>query len=81
MAKASRQNYDKRADIDKRQAKRDQARDDGKASVLPLPFSQEEIDNEERRPKHKVAVLIGYSGTGYRGMQMCVRCPVEDASH
>ncbi|KAK8932660.1 hypothetical protein H634G_06985 [Metarhizium anisopliae BRIP 53293] len=34
------------------------------------PFSQEEIASEERRPKRKVAVMIGYSGTGYKGMQV-----------
>lgn len=35
-----------------------------------IQFSKEEIDAEERRPKRKVAVLIGYSGTGYKGMQI-----------
>ncbi|KAM4057240.1 tRNA pseudouridine synthase domain-containing protein [Hirsutella rhossiliensis] len=34
------------------------------------PFSREEIAAEERRPKRKVAVMIGYAGTGYRGMQV-----------
>ncbi|KYK56501.1 tRNA pseudouridine synthase [Drechmeria coniospora] len=34
------------------------------------PFSKEEIESEERRPKRKVAVMIGYSGTGYKGMQV-----------
>lgn len=34
------------------------------------PFSKEEIEAEARRPKKKVAVLIGYSGTGYKGMQV-----------
>jgi len=33
-------------------------------------FSKEEIESEERRPKRKVAVMIGYSGTGYKGMQL-----------
>ena len=33
-------------------------------------FSKEEIDAEERRPKRKVAVMIGYSGSGYKGMQL-----------
>jgi len=31
---------------------------------------REEAEKEERRPKKKVAVLIGYCGTGYRGMQL-----------
>ncbi|KAL2753015.1 hypothetical protein ACRALDRAFT_2044688 [Sodiomyces alcalophilus JCM 7366] len=34
------------------------------------PFSNEEIAAEARRPKRKVAVMIGYSGTGYKGMQI-----------
>lgn len=34
------------------------------------PFSKDEIASEERRPKRKVAVMIGYSGTGYKGMQV-----------
>jgi len=48
---------------------------DASESGKPLPvystvFSQEEIQQEDRRPKRKVAVLLGYSGTGYRGMQL-----------
>ena len=39
-------------------------------SVLPAGFSTEEIAAEARRPKRKVAVMIGYSGSGYKGMQM-----------
>ncbi|PHH66149.1 hypothetical protein CDD81_212 [Ophiocordyceps australis] len=34
------------------------------------PFSKEEIAAEERLPKRKMAVMIGYSGTGYKGMQV-----------
>lgn len=34
------------------------------------PFSKEEIAAEGRRPKRKVAVMIGYAGTGYKGMQV-----------
>lgn len=37
-----------------------------------LQFSKEEIDAEGKRPKRKVAVLMGYSGTGYKGMQLQV---------
>ncbi|TQS35003.1 hypothetical protein Golomagni_04592 [Golovinomyces magnicellulatus] len=33
-------------------------------------FSKEEIESEQRRPKRKVAVMIGYAGTGYKGMQI-----------
>ncbi|RDA82830.1 hypothetical protein CP532_6095, partial [Ophiocordyceps camponoti-leonardi (nom. inval.)] len=36
----------------------------------PNPFSKEEIAAETRRPKRKVAVMIGYAGTGYKGMQV-----------
>lgn len=37
---------------------------------MSIPFSEAEIAAEERRPKRKVAVLIGYSGTGYHGLQI-----------
>jgi len=36
---------------------------------LPPAFTKEEIEAEDKKPKRKVAVLIGYSGTGYKGMQ------------
>ncbi|POS86036.1 hypothetical protein EPUL_000949 [Erysiphe pulchra] len=32
--------------------------------------SMDYIKSEERRPKRKVAVMIGYAGTGYKGMQI-----------
>lgn len=38
--------------------------------MMNIPFSAEEIAAEDRRPKKKVAVLIGYAGTGYKGMQI-----------
>lgn len=41
-----------------------------KQSNMNIPFSAEEIAQEDRRPKRKVAVLIGYAGTGYKGMQI-----------
>lgn len=46
--------------------------DDGqpKQTNMSIPFSAEEIAAEDRLPKRKVAVLIGYAGTGYKGMQM-----------
>lgn len=37
---------------------------------MSIPFTPEEIAAEERRPKRKVAVLIGYAGTGYHGIQI-----------
>ncbi|KAK5046481.1 hypothetical protein LTR84_008284 [Exophiala bonariae] len=62
---------DKRQRNDDEQATKRQRIDKGEA---PLPihatkFSDEVLAAEERRPKKKVAVLIGYAGTGYRGMQ------------
>ncbi|KAK7962107.1 tRNA pseudouridine synthase [Apiospora aurea] len=47
---------------------RESARD--KPSYMSIPFAEEEIAAEERRPKRKVAVMIGYAGTGYHGMQI-----------
>jgi len=45
--------------------------EDGKGkSYMSINFSAEEIAAEERRPKRKVAVLVGYAGTGYSGLQM-----------
>lgn len=41
-----------------------------KPSYMSIPFTEEEIAAEERRPKRKVAVMIGYAGTGYHGMQI-----------
>jgi len=37
---------------------------------MSIAFSAEEIAAEERRPKRKVAVLVGYAGTGYHGLQI-----------
>ncbi|KAF2235780.1 hypothetical protein EV356DRAFT_513662 [Viridothelium virens] len=66
-----------RQDVDKRQRNElDQEKrrkldtSQRKESILPKPFSEEEIAAEERRPKHKVAVMIGYAGSGYKGMQI-----------
>jgi tRNA pseudouridine38-40 synthase len=58
----SREYQDKRA----RKDSQSNSRDPG------LAFSKEEVAHEERKPKRKVAVMIGYSGSGYRGMQLCV---------
>ncbi|KJZ76362.1 hypothetical protein HIM_04091 [Hirsutella minnesotensis 3608] len=44
--------------------------DGASATDSKNPFSREEIAAEERRPKRKVAVMIGYAGTGYKGMQV-----------
>jgi len=37
---------------------------------MSIQFPEAEIAAEERRPKKKVAVLIGYAGTGYHGLQI-----------
>lgn len=37
---------------------------------MSIQFPEAEIAAEERRPKRKVAVLIGYAGTGYHGLQI-----------
>ncbi|KAF2766583.1 pseudouridine synthase [Teratosphaeria nubilosa] len=58
---------------DKRQKTDDSRRErekNGNAKTYGVEFSQEEIDAEGRKPKRKVAVLIGYSGSGYKGMQI-----------
>jgi tRNA pseudouridine38-40 synthase len=39
-------------------------------SFASVPFTAEDIAAEERRPKRKVAVMIGYAGTGYHGIQI-----------
>ena len=41
--------------------------ENGESSAL---FTKEEIESEERKPKRKVAVMIGYAGSGYKGMQI-----------
>ncbi|KAI0129072.1 pseudouridine synthase [Xylariales sp. AK1849] len=37
---------------------------------MNIQFPKSEIEAEERRPKRKVAVMVGYAGTGYHGMQI-----------
>ncbi|KAF2763414.1 tRNA pseudouridine synthase [Pseudovirgaria hyperparasitica] len=67
-----RERTDRRQRNDEEQAKQ-RARAEAGLNInpmLPGPFSAEEIAAEERKPKRKVAVLVGYSGTGYRGMQI-----------
>ncbi|KAK5133216.1 hypothetical protein LTR08_008051 [Meristemomyces frigidus] len=62
-----------RGDPDKRTKsgdKRQQRELNGTTQSYGTQFSKEEIDAEGRKPKRKVAVLIGYSGTGYKGMQI-----------
>lgn len=72
----SRQALDKRKRAEEREAAKRRKIENGEQVTNPIyatEFSKEEIDNEERRPKKKVAVMIGYSGTGYYGMQLYVK--------
>lgn len=60
------------AESQERAAKRPKL-ENGEDAPLPVyatKFDAEELAAEERRPKKKVAVLLGYSGTGYKGMQL-----------
>ncbi|KAJ5486465.1 hypothetical protein N7530_000765 [Penicillium desertorum] len=62
-----RQRHEEKAEAKRRKI------ENGEEVNLPIyatQFSKEEIDSEERRPKKKVALLMGYSGTGYSGMQL-----------
>ncbi|RMZ84634.1 hypothetical protein DV737_g1214, partial [Chaetothyriales sp. CBS 132003] len=77
----AKQKVDKRQRNDDEQARKRQKIAEGSgtgggssdgAAALPIyatKYSEEELKDEQRRPKKKVAVLIGYAGTGYRGMQ------------
>jgi hypothetical protein len=79
--RSSAANQGSRQPIDKRERTERQAEakrrkiengEEIKAPIYATEFSKEEIANEERRPKKKAAVLLGYSGTGYYGMQLFV---------
>lgn len=63
---------DRRGRNEEHQAKRKKKEENGddQDSILPSAFPQDEVEAEERRPKRKVAVMLGYSGTGYKGMQI-----------
>jgi tRNA pseudouridine38-40 synthase len=50
--------------------KRQKLEAEGKAEHMPKAFSIDEIAADDRKPKRKVAVMLGYSGSGYKGMQM-----------
>ena len=54
-----------------------QSEDANHGQTRPLPvyatrFTKEEIEAEPRKSKSKVAVMMGYSGSGYKGMQLYV---------
>ncbi|OQD90720.1 hypothetical protein PENANT_c001G02095 [Penicillium antarcticum] len=72
-AEWARQGIDKRERQTQQMEAKRRRIENGEEITLPIyatEFTKEEIDSEERRPKKKVAVLIGYSGTGYSGMQL-----------
>jgi len=64
----TRGNLDKRKRNDEEQAAKRRKVNDGQEGAEL--FSKEEIDAEGRKPKRKVAVMIGYAGSGYKGMQI-----------
>jgi hypothetical protein len=71
----SKQKVDKRQRNTDEQATKRRKLEEGEEGVLPIyatKFSDDVLQAEERRPKKKVAVLIGYAGTGYHGMQLSV---------
>ncbi|KAH8770371.1 pseudouridine synthase [Hyaloscypha sp. PMI_1271] len=66
-----RNNLDRRARNDEQHAaKRRKTEEGGQIATYSTPFTKEEIEAETRRPKRKVAVMIGYAGSGYKGMQI-----------
>ena len=73
----SRSSVDKRARNEQNwQATKPDGEVDEERKPLPIyatKFTREEIEAEPRRPKNKVAVMMGYSGSGYKGMQLCAR--------
>ncbi|KAE9976245.1 hypothetical protein BLS_007873 [Venturia inaequalis] len=52
------------------QAKRGKWDEERKDGPVATNFTKEEIEADSRQPKRKVAVMLGYSGSGYKGMQM-----------
>ncbi|KAK2808147.1 hypothetical protein FQN49_008740, partial [Arthroderma sp. PD_2] len=69
-------NIDRRAANDQQESKRRKIEEgDSPMPIYATQFSQEDIDADVRRPKKKVVVMLGYSGTGYHGMQLC---PTEE---
>ncbi|KAL8928829.1 MAG: hypothetical protein Q9208_001607 [Pyrenodesmia sp. 3 TL-2023] len=43
---------------------------DEKIPIYATRFSKEEIEADARKPKKKVAVMLGYAGSGYKGLQI-----------
>lgn len=61
---------DRRARNTEQAAKRQKVDSTEDLPVYATKFSKEEIESQEKKPKRKVAVMLGYSGTGYKGMQL-----------
>ena len=72
LTKLSKTKTDKRKRNDDEQAiaATKRAKGDNELPIYATRYTEEELKQEERRPKKKVAVMIGYAGTGYRGMQL-----------
>ncbi|PGH23648.1 tRNA pseudouridine(38-40) synthase [Polytolypa hystricis UAMH7299] len=70
LTNTSRESIDKRARNEESQAKRQKTEDGELLPIYATQFSKEDIEADQRRPKKKVAVLMGYSGSGYHGMQL-----------
>ncbi|KLJ10963.1 tRNA pseudouridine38-40 synthase [Blastomyces silverae] len=68
----SRQPTDRRARTEESQElkRRKLERGEGELPIYATEFSKEDIEADQRRPKKKVAVMLGYSGSGYKGMQL-----------
>ncbi|KAJ5103009.1 TRNA pseudouridine synthase [Penicillium argentinense] len=69
----SRQAIDKRERQERQNEAKRRKIENGEELTAPIyatQFSKEEIEGEARRPKKKAAILMGYSGTGYFGMQL-----------
>ncbi|KAL8799918.1 MAG: hypothetical protein Q9182_005537 [Xanthomendoza sp. 2 TL-2023] len=64
---------DKRSRTEATQEENKRRRLNDEDEVLPVyatRFSKEEIEADGKKPKKKVAVMLGYSGSGYKGMQL-----------
>ncbi|KAL8801963.1 MAG: hypothetical protein Q9200_006755 [Gallowayella weberi] len=64
---------DKRSRTGATQEENKRRRLNNEDEVLPIyatRFSKEEIEADGKKPKKKVAVMLGYSGSGYKGMQV-----------
>ncbi len=68
----SKTKVDKRKRNETEKAAKRQRLEEGKPElpIYATKFSDDVLAAEERKPKKKVAVLIGYAGTGYSGMQL-----------